>query len=225
MQRTGLYFWISLACLLSVIFVWLYIKSSVNKAFCSKSPDSIGFYHIILSISQYCNKAVIVWLLPSLVSWWLRCCSHTERFLLCMQSTRPAAVICLEAAVRTEKKQKKQKNKKTKQRQTVKFNIKKTNIFFQWNTYLVFCQRTCIRSLSLISLTSRGWYSSINSLGILLLALCSMCAPIGMLLSRHSKSLSRRNKAAGYLNVTGSWVSHEGYTIRLLSSQTSVVRG
>lgn len=128
-----------------------------------------------------------------------------------------------EKAKKTKKKP--QKKQKTKQRQTVKFNIKKTNIFFQLNTYFVFCQRTCIRSLSLISLTSRGWYSSINSLGILLLALCSMCAPIGLLLSRHSKSLSRRNKAAGYLNVTGSWVSHEGYTIRMLSSQTSVVRG
>lgn len=41
-----------------------------------------------------------------------------------MQSTRPAAVICLEAAVRTEKKQ------KQKQRQTVKFNLKKNKNFF-----------------------------------------------------------------------------------------------
>lgn len=74
------------------------------------------------------------------MSWWLRCCIHTERFLLCMQSTRPAAVICLEAAVRTEKKQKKKQktNKKQRQRQTVKFNIKTTNIFFQLNTYFVF---------------------------------------------------------------------------------------
>lgn len=115
---------------------------------------------------------------------------------------------------------------KTKTKTNCKIQLKKNKKKkFQWNTYFICSQHTCICSLSLISLTSRGWYSSINSFGILPLALCSVCAPIGLLLSRHSKSLSRRNKAAGYLNVTGSWVSHEGYTIRLLSSQTSVVRG
>lgn len=88
-----------------------------------------------------------------------------------MQNTPPATKICSEAAVRTEK------NKK--QRQTEKCNKKilKNDILLPyWTAYFICCPRTCIRSLSLISLASRGWYSSKNSLGILLLALCSMCS-------------------------------------------------
>lgn len=133
-----------------------------------------------------------------------------------MQSTRPAAKICSEAAVRSEKKQ-----HKTKTNQN--FQLQKTSIrmfnFPHWTTYFICCPRTCIRSLSLISLASRGWYSSKNSLGILLLVLCSMC---GLLLSRHTKCLSRRNKAAGYLNVTGSWVSHEVTQTVVISNERGV---